>query len=165
MESSNKAPRANAWANRYAASNCREACQRHSNGLLGLDTIQDHANHALQLRIFRLAALHEPAEHVLILARQQTHIQIAIHLVQRRVNLLHEWHQQYVKLKHAATAVPKQAIQFNLFDHGALLKFAGKYTDPKRTAQSALVGRHRSFINYPFQQCPLMMCPRLFTLR
>ena len=133
--------------------------------LLGLDTVQDHANHALQFRIFRLAALHEPAEHVLILARQQTHIQIAIHLVQRRVNLLHERHQQHVKLKHAATAVPKEAIQFNLFDHGALLKFGGKYTAPKRVAQSALVGHHRSFINYPFQQRTLMMCPRLFTLR
>jgi hypothetical protein len=28
-----------------------------------------------------------------------------------------------------------------------------------------LVGHHRSFINYPFQQRALMMCPRLFTLR
>jgi hypothetical protein len=39
-----------------------------------------------------------------------------------RINLLDERHQQHVQLKHAAAAVPVEAIEFNIFDHGALLK-------------------------------------------
>jgi hypothetical protein len=39
-----------------------------------------------------------------------------------RIDLFDERYQQHVKLKHAAAAVPVEAIQFNIFDHGALLK-------------------------------------------
>src|SRR5476651_207398 len=117
-----KAPSASSWASRYAASNSREACQRHSKRLLGLDTIQNHPNHALQLRIFRFGALHEPAEHVLIFASQQPDVEVAVHLIERRVYLFGERHQQHIQLQHAATAVPVEAIDFYIFDHGALLK-------------------------------------------
>ena len=113
---------ASSWAARYAASNCPEACQRHSKLLLGLDTIQDHANHALQLRVLGFGAFHEPAEHVLIFAFQQLAIAIAVYVIQGGVHFLDERHQQYVKFKHAATAVPVETIEFNIFDHGTLLK-------------------------------------------
>src|SRR5450830_1848026 len=117
-----KAPSANTWASRYAASNRREACQRHSKRLLGLDTVQNLTNHALQLRIFRFGAFHEPAEHVLVFASQQPLVEFAIHLIERLVHLSGERHQQHIQLQHAATAVPVEAIDFYFFDHGALLK-------------------------------------------
>jgi hypothetical protein len=76
----------------------------------------------LQFRIFGFAAFHEPAEHVLIFAFEQPDVAGAINLVEVPINLLHKRHQQHVKLKHAAAAVPVEAVQFNIFDHGALLK-------------------------------------------
>ena len=35
---------------------------------IGLDTVQDHVNDVTKIRVLRLAALHEPLEHVRILA-------------------------------------------------------------------------------------------------
>src|SRR3546814_13465274 len=64
--------------------------QRHSKRLLGLDTVQNHPNHALQLRVFGFAAFHEPAEHVLILALEQTHVARTVDVVKVGINFFHE---------------------------------------------------------------------------
>ncbi|KPZ03886.1 Glycine cleavage T protein [Pseudomonas syringae] len=102
---------------------------------MGLDTIQDHANHALQFSIFGFGTLHEPAEHILILTGQQTAVQIAVHVIQMWVDLTDKRHQQHVQFKHAAAAVPVKAVEFNVFDHGALLKVGGKYTAVSRARE------------------------------
>src|SRR5690606_1619764 len=103
---------------RYSASSSLDACQRHSKGrLLGLDTVEDHANHAAQIFVLGFATLHEPAEHILILAAEQLAIAPLVFLVQLRIDLFDEGHQQHIQLQHAATTLPEQTIEFRLFNH------------------------------------------------
>lgn len=82
-----------------------------------------------------------------------------------RVHLPDERYQQHVQLQHAAAAVPIEAIEFYIFDHGALLKVERKYTALRARRQSALVGGAGGVVNYPFARRPSMMSPILFPLR
>ncbi|MNP69976.1 hypothetical protein D3C76_1661420 [compost metagenome] len=76
----------------------------------------------MQFRVFGLVAFHEPAEHVLVFAAEQTPVQLSIFRAQGWKNVLAERNQQHVQLEHAAAAVPKELVEFNLFDHEALQK-------------------------------------------
>src|SRR5690606_22660993 len=49
----------------------REGWRWSSNESAGLDTIQYHPHNAFEIRVFRLTALHEPAEHILVLTLKQ----------------------------------------------------------------------------------------------
>ncbi|MMZ69073.1 hypothetical protein D1872_318440 [compost metagenome] len=71
----------------------------------------------MQLGIFRFAAFHEPAEHVLIFTFEQPDIAGAIILVEVPIILFHKRHQQHIKLKHAAAAVPEESIEFSCVGH------------------------------------------------
>ncbi len=54
------------------------------------------------------------------------------------IDLTDKRHQQHVQFKHAAAAVPVKAVEFNVFDHGALLKVGGKYTAVSRARESRI---------------------------
>src|SRR5690606_24741361 len=84
---------------------------------LGLYTVQYHPHDASQIRVLRFATLHEPDEHVLVLAFQQSAVARLILSIQRGIGFFKKRYQQHVQLEHAAPAVPVQTLLFHFCRH------------------------------------------------
>src|SRR5690606_6522734 len=84
---------------------------------VGLYTVQNHPHYAPQIRVLRLAALHEPAEHILIFTFQQATVTRLVFFIQRWIGFFKEGHQQYVQFEHAPAAMPVQPLPVHFCRH------------------------------------------------